>query len=117
MENKRCLGAGKEKIAADFLREQGYTILDKNFFCHGGEIDIIASEGDYLVFVEVKYRKNTRYGYPEEAVTAVKMKRIIKAARYYMYKNHYNENIPCRFDVVGILDDEIRLTRNAFSYI
>lgn len=113
--NKRKLGAKAEQIAADFLEKQGYHILQHNFYSRAGEIDIIAKEGEYLVFVEVKYRSNASKGMPEEAVTLRKRASLIKTARYYLMKKYYNQEIPCRFDVVAILENEIRIIKNAFS--
>ena len=112
--NKRSLGTEKEKIAAAFLEKQGYQIREMNFRCRQGEIDILARDGRYLVFVEVKYRADGRNGEPEEAVNAGKQETIRRVAKYYLYRNRFPESMPCRFDVVGIKGEEIRLTRNAF---
>lgn len=112
--NKRNLGAEKEQMAAEFLEKQGYRILEKNFRCRQGEIDLIARDGRYLVFVEVKYRADGRSGEPEEAVNASKQYVIRRVAAYYLYRNRLPESTPCRFDVVGIKGEEIRLTKNAF---
>lgn len=112
--NKRSLGSEKENMAAEFLEKQGYRILEKNFRCRQGEIDIIANEGRYLVFVEVKYRADSRSGEPEEAVDAGKQYTIRRVALYYLYRNQLSETTPCRFDVVGIKGEKIRVTRNAF---
>ena len=68
MENKRAVGSRYEEETAAFLQKNGYRILEKNFRDRRGEIDLIAKDGRTLVFVEVKYRKNARNGYPEEAV-------------------------------------------------
>lgn len=96
------------------MEEQGYRVLEKNYRCPGGEIDLIARDGDYLVFAEVKYRSSQARGWPEEAVNPEKQQRIRRAARFYLYRNHYGEDTPCRFDVVGILGERVRLIRNAF---
>lgn len=86
-----------------------------NFFCKFGEIDIIASKDDILVFVEVKARKNIIYGYPRESVTTSKQRKIIKTARYYIMKKKY-ENVQCRFDIIEIIyeDKIINHIENAF---
>lgn len=83
-ENNRSIGAQKEQLAADFLRRHGYVILDANYRCRQGEIDLIARESGYLVFVEVKYRSGHTFGSPEEAVDQRKQKRICYAARKYL---------------------------------
>ena len=98
------------------LTEKGYEILEYNYRCRLGEIDIIARDGDYLVFCEVKYRADDRKGTPAEAVDYAKQRVISKSALYYMTVNGIDE-IPCRFDVVSIEDDRIILYQNAFDYV
>ena len=105
-----------ETQAAVFLEKQGYQILERNFRCPAGEIDLIAKEGGYLCFVEVKYRSERETGTPEEAVDAKKQKRISRAALYYLMKQGLGDTTPCRFEVVGIRPDGIRVTKNAFSF-
>lgn len=114
MENKRNLGNQKEELAAAYLQEQGVKILAKNFYFHGGELDLVIRDGEYLCFVEVKYRKSTQYGYPEEAVTLAKQKKILKGARVYLYQNRIPADTPCRFDVVSIYQEEISWLKDAF---
>ena len=113
--NLRRLGAQKELAAAEYLSGCGYRILEHNFYSRIGEIDLVASEGGYLVFVEVKYRRTNALGYPEEAVTPAKQRAVLGAARYYMFKNGYPPETPCRFDVVAVMGEEIRLIKNAFE--
>lgn len=117
MINKRSIGDWGEEIAADFIQKQGLKIREKNFRCKIGEIDIIAEESEYLVFVEVKYRKDLSHGYPREAVNYYKQKTISKVALWYMKKYNLWKQ-PCRFDVLEILgyypDLKITLIRNAF---
>jgi len=112
--NKRTVGSDKEQQAARFLEKQGYVIRERNFRCRSGEIDIVARDGRYLVFVEVKYRADGRKGEPEEAVTIHKQNIIRKVARFYLLRYGFSEDVPCRFDVVGIRGEEIRVTKNAF---
>ena len=92
------LGHSVEAKAADFLKQQGLRIIKKNYRCKGGEIDIIAQEGANLVFVEVRYRKSSRFGTPGETVTRKKQQRVIKAAKLYLLE--LKELPPCRFDVI-----------------
>lgn len=115
MYNKRKLGEEQEKRASVYLKEKGYEILEHNFFSRYGEIDLIARENEYLVFVEVKYRKDVHLGYPEESITTLKMKRILRTANWYMMKNQISENTPCRFDVVAMLGEKIKVIKNAFD--
>ena len=113
-QNKRKTGSHYEEVAAAYLKRQGYEILERNYRDRLGEIDIIAMEGRYLAFVEVKYRKNLKSGYPEEAVSRQKQQRIRHTASYYLYRHGYGEETPCRFDVVSIAGDDISLFRDAF---
>lgn len=112
--NKRMLGSAYEQRAADYLAGQGLKILERNYRCRQGEIDLVAGDGSYLVFVEVKYRRDESKGDPAEAVGFRKQQRIRAAARYYLYQNRYGEETTCRFDVIAILDQEIRWIRDAF---
>lgn len=114
MQNRRELGSRYEDLAADYLRRQGYEILERNYRDRMGEVDIIAKDGPYLVFVEVKYRRSLKNGYPEEAVCGPKQQRIRHTASRYLYRHGYGEETPCRFDVVGIAGEEISLFRDAF---
>ena len=82
--NTFSLGKWAENQACNILLSKGYKILTKNFRSKFGEIDIVALHQNTLVFVEVKARQNTKFGYPEEAVTNIKIQKIIKTANYYM---------------------------------
>ncbi len=87
-----------------------------NFRCRIGEIDIIARDGSYLCFVEVKYRSHTGSGRPDEAVDFRKQRNICKVADFYRVRHGVKESCDMRFDVVSICQDEIILYQNAFSY-
>ncbi len=115
--NKREVGSFYEKQAAEYLKTQGYVILAQNFYTHFGEIDIVAREGRTFVFVEVKYRKNSGSGYPQEAVTARKKNRMIQSAKYYLYRygNYDREDMDCRFDVIAILGTKLTHIKHAFE--
>lgn len=112
--NRRRVGTEQETKVQKYLQEQGYEILARNFYTKHGEIDLIAKKDGYLVFVEVKYRADGRFGAPEEAVDFRKQKKIIAAAQYYLYKNRISFDTSCRFDVAGVIGDEIRVIENAF---
>lgn len=114
--NKRQVGSTYEKKAAEYLEKQGYRILQMNYRCRQGEIDIVAQEEGYLVFVEVKYRRNPGQGLPQEAVSSSKQRVISRVADYYCMTHCHSMEQPCRFDVVAVLGEEIRLIRNAFEY-
>ena len=113
-KNNRETGSRHELQAAAFLTDRGYVILEKKYRCRTGEIDLIAKDGGYLVFVEVKFRSSKGSGDPAEAVDAKKKSRIAGAARYYLLTRGYGEETPCRFDVVAVLEDEVRLIQDAF---
>ena len=115
--NNRAIGTDYETRACEFLETQGFSVLERNFRCRQGEIDIIAWDGTYLVFVEVKYRKTAGSGSPLSAVDFRKQKKISRVALYYLTKNGLPETTPCRFDVVGISPKETVLIKNAFEYI
>lgn len=111
---RRAVGTYYEGQAALYLKQQGYRILEQNFSSRCGEIDLIAKDGDTLVFVEVKYRSSASFGDPAEAVTAKKQEKIRKTARYYLCTHQLSEDTPCRFDVAAILGSQIRLIKHAF---
>jgi putative endonuclease len=117
MSNKRVVGKQYEERAKDFLVGRGYIIAEQNFTCRTGEIDIIAWDDNYLVFVEVKYRRTKGLGLPEEAVNFYKQKKITETARYYIHKKRISTETPCRFDVVSILGEDIQLIPNAFEAV
>lgn len=116
MQNKRNIGNEYERIAGKYLEKHGYQIIEYNFYSRHGEIDIIAKHEGYLVFVEVKYRRDDGAGSPLDAITVQKQRTISKCAMYYMKKNYLND-VPVRFDVVGIVGDEVTLIKNAFDFI
>ena len=119
-ENPREAGSRYEREAAARLSRMGYRILEENFRCRQGEIDLIAMEGNVLVFIEVKYRSSLRSGDPAEAVDGKKRARIIRCAEYFMMKRGFGGDTPCRFDVAAFLRDvaggevRFRLIRDAF---
>ena len=115
--NQRETGAIYEKKALDYLLKHGCWLVQKNYRCPRGEIDLIVWDGDYLVFVEVKYRKGSGCGNPLEAVTLEKQRKISRTAAWYLYQTYRDKEVPCRFDVVGICDGQIQWIQDAFEYI
>jgi putative endonuclease len=112
------LGKSGEKVALRYLEDKKYKIVAMNFRLFRGEIDIIAYDNNTLVFVEVKTRKSTDFGLPEESVTPSKQKQIKKIAQGFLTKNNLYET-ECRFDVVSLILDKgktysIRHIKNAF---
>ena len=111
--NTRIIGTRGEDVAIEYLKSQSYVILDRNFNCHFGEIDVVAWDGESVVFVEVKSRKNTEFGLPREAVDWRKQKTIVKCAEVWLYKKK-RVGVPVRFDVIEILAGELNHIVDAF---
>jgi putative endonuclease len=117
---RQGLGRTGERMAAEKLREQGYRILERNFRCRHGEIDLIAEDGQDLVFVEVKTRRGNIFGRPEEAVTFHKQRKLVEVATYYL-DLHACADRPWRIDVVAVQLskvgklEEIRIYRHAVT--
>ncbi|MBP1925458.1 putative endonuclease [Sedimentibacter acidaminivorans] len=96
-----------EEIAKRYLLKNNYKILEQNFTSKFGEIDIIALKDGIISFIEVKGRKNIKYGLPREAVTISKQKKIISCAKFFLLQRKYSD-IQCQFDVIEIiLDDKV----------
>lgn len=114
--NTRTVGADKEETACQYLMQNGLKIKERNFRCRQGEIDIIGYDGAYLVFVEVKYRKDASKGNAVEAVGYRKQRKICRVADYYRMIHRCPDDTPIRFDVVAIDGSEINWFKNAFSY-
>jgi putative endonuclease len=108
-------GARAEDLCAELLRKAGLRVLARNWRCRHGEIDLVAEEGGTLVFAEVRYRRDERFGGAAESVTTAKQSRLIAAARLYLMRRPDAE---CRFDVL-LLDslepERISWIRNAFT--
>ncbi|MBQ8281261.1 MAG: YraN family protein [Lachnospiraceae bacterium] len=115
MKNLRQIGSQKEDLAACYLVEQGYNILERNLYSRDAEADIIAMDGEILCFVEVKFRADDSYGLAEEAITPNKIRHMIKFARFYLMKNPQFNVFEIRFDVVAINGNDINLIKGAFD--
>lgn len=114
--NTREKGKEKEQLAAEYLEHCGMKILVRNFRGRQGEIDIVGEHEGYLVFVEVKYRKDTSKGNACEAVNITKQKQICKVADYYRLSHGISANTAIRYDVVAIQGKDIQWLQNAFSH-
>ena len=124
MYYKKEFGFNGEELAYNYLIKKGYSIINRNFSCNMGEVDLIGLDstrlGDELVFIEVKARHGKSYGNPAEAVTKSKRRHIIKVAEYYLMINKL-EKMSCRFDIIEVLPKTANLYRinhikNAFDY-
>ncbi|MGB5684809.1 MAG: YraN family protein [Candidatus Electrothrix sp.] len=111
---RQTTGRSGEDLAVQHLEQQGYTILERNYRLRIGEIDIIARDGEYLVFIEVKTRRSKRFGSPFEAVDLRKQQKIFNIAAVYLQ----GKELPVRFDVVAVHLNEqnvrIEVLKNAF---
>ena len=115
--NYRKIGTFYEREALDFLKNQGVRILEINYRCRQGEIDIIGYEGTCLVFFEVKARKSGRAGYGAEAVNRAKQQKICRVADYYRLTHQIGEFSGIRYDCIAIDMDNIAWIKNAFDHI
>ncbi|MBO5144418.1 MAG: YraN family protein [Lachnospiraceae bacterium] len=115
--NTRKTGTEYEQLAVRYLQKQGVRILECNYRNRKGEIDLIGRDGEYTVFFEVKYRKDSSRGYPTEAVNYRKRKTICSVADYYRMIHHMGEFTPIRYDVIAICGEEIVWYQNAFAHI
>ena len=107
-------GEAAEALACRYLEQQGLVLMERNYRCRTGEVDLIMRDGDCIVFVEVRSRHNSRYGTPAETITRTKQRRLCRAASYYLLTHHYNA--PCRFDVIAILQQQqLEWIRDAFQ--
>ena len=117
---KIITGKKGERLAADFLTGNGYQILETNFRCPLGEIDIVARDHQEIVFVEVKTRKSHALGYPEQAVGIQKQKKLSQLALWYLQAKKMSDK-KARFDVVAVIlavqANEINLIKNAFDFV
>ena len=107
---KKLLGNFGEDVACEWLKKHHYRILERNFTCRRGEVDIIAADRKFVVFAEVKLRKNADFGYAAEYVTYAKQRRVIAAAEYWLLKNP--QGLQPRFDVLEIYAPEGTNTKN-----
>lgn len=101
LDSRKEVGNKGEKLAAKFLKRKGYKIIQRNYKCKLGEIDIIAEQDRTIVFVEVKTRRTQEFGPPQNAITAAKRSQISKVALFYIREKKLVDQ-SCRFDVIGI---------------
>lgn len=116
MTNKKTEGQRGEEIACKALKKKGYRILDKNFSCRHGELDIIAEDHGVVCFIEVKARSSEDYGLPEEAVTHWKKQKLLNTAFVYIEKKKI-VNRDMRFDIISVdlKSSKARILKDAFE--
>jgi putative endonuclease len=116
--DRKKTGKSGEELAVSFLKKKGYTIVERNYRCVFGEIDIVARHRGDIVFIEVKSRKSDDFGNPEEAVGFKKQRKISQIALNYLNEKHLDDH-DARFDVVAIKllpdDNKVKLITNAFD--
>ena len=117
-ERRQGVGRAGEEAAVRFLHEQGYRIVERNYRCRFGEIDLIARDGETLAFIEVKTRRSRAFGPPALAVTTEKQRHLVKASQMYLAQRGKACEF-CRFDVVTIEMDahtlQMEIIKNAFQ--
>ncbi len=111
---RRKFGIEGEDVAVQFLQQQGYQILERNYYYHHGEIDLVVKESETLVFIEVKTRRTAQFGEPEESVTPKKQELLRRTAEGYVRQRNISE-ISCRFDVVSVVIKDGRATCRLFK--
>ena len=115
--NKRLIGSKEETRAVRFLMDNDCRILQRNFRCSAGEIDVIfLDKDDTVCFGEVKYRENEKTGFPEEAVDNNKQRIICRVSDHFRAKNNMDESMSYRFDVLAVSPSDIKWIKNAFDY-
>ena len=113
MQTSKIIGAWGEALAAEYLKKKRYKLVACGYKSRFGEIDLIMKDREYLVFVEVKYRKDDYFGLPREAVNYNKQRKIRQVATVYINQNELFDKV-VRFDVVEILGDQVVLIKNCF---
>lgn len=113
----KLIGNKAEKEALNFLLKKGLRLIQKNFAGSTGEIDLIMQDQDDIVFVEVRFRQNDKFGSALETIDATKQRRIIKTAHYFLHKNRLIDKVNCRFDVITIEGRTLDWIKNAFEEV
>lgn len=114
LTDKQQQGQAAEQRAIQHLISHGLSLVQKNFLCKCGEIDLIMQDHHTLVFVEVRYREYADFGSAAESVTPAKQRKICNTASYYLQKNKLTNKVDCRFDVVAIDGDKLSWIKSAF---
>jgi putative endonuclease len=110
---KQLIGQSGEDDALAYLQQQGLVLVERNFLCKGGEIDLVMQDRDVLVFIEVRKRADKQHGGAAASITPAKQRRLIVAAQRYLQR--YKMPPPCRFDVIAIDADEFVWLKNAID--
>lgn len=114
----RGIGEKAERLAQEYLEQNGLKLITKNYHSPRGEIDLIMEEGNFRVFIEVRYRKNNNYGSAAESITREKQRRLLATANHYMQNEKLFRDSSCRFDVItvsGQYNTQVEWIKNAFQ--
>ena len=114
LSRKQAQGRSWEQVACKYLEQHGLRLVEANFTCKGGEIDLVMRDGAALVFVEVRQRADRVHGGAAASITPTKQARLTCAAQVYLMR--YRQVPPCRFDVVAIDGDQLDWLRNAIGF-
>ena len=118
-DTRKVLGSRGEDLAVRYLKKKGYKVIERNYRCQWGEIDLVARDKETLIFVEIKSRSSSEFGLPQDAVDRFKQEKLIQVAKAYMAEHRLPENIPARFDVVAVQltpsGPEMELIKDAFQ--
>ncbi len=110
-------GQEAEELALAYLKKQGLKLVARNFSCRSGELDLVMRDQETLVFVEVRYRRQQRYGSSAETITREKQRKLIKAAQYFLARQQKTASPACRFDVMAARPDNNDKTSLYFDWI
>lgn len=113
--DKQSIGSRAEEDALQFLLGNGLSLVERNYRCRFGEIDLIMLHGESLVFVEVRKRRNMNFGGAVQSVSFIKQSRLIRTARHFLMK--YRQPPTCRFDVIAMEGDRCHWLKNAFDAV
>lgn len=117
MATTKEIGRAAEDTACRYLQQQGLKLVERNYHCRQGEIDLIMRDDITTVFVEVRYRASRSYGSAAETVTSRKQGKILASAQHYLQQNKRAANQPCRFDVIALSADALQGKHNAIEWI
>ena len=116
MVDRNLIGRNAEQLAYDFLKKKGFKLLQQNYRCYQGEIDLIMQDKEETVFIEVRSKNRADFCSAVESITDAKQRKIIRTATHYLQKQNTLDTTPCRFDVIGIDGNNVEWIKDAFNY-
>ena len=114
--SRKDKGTWYEQKACKLLKNAGLSLLQKNYHCPFGEIDLIMRDKDEIVFIEVRGRTKTHFACALESIDSHKQKKLLKSAQHYLHTKNWIDKVNCRFDVVGFNEQKTTWIKDAFSY-